>query len=79
MLFKIKTRLDSNFNFKDWILKNHTSGAAYKFQCESYCGECLRRLKIIIGEHIGIYPLTKKLVKPNNSRSFSILQPVSIL
>ena len=38
---------------------------------------------LLIGELIGISPLTKKQVKPKNSflanRSFTILQPLSIL
>ena len=28
---KNKTRLDKNFNFKDWIPKDLTSGVVYKF------------------------------------------------
>ena len=43
----------------------------YKYQrqlCnESYYGECVKHLNVIIGEHIGISPLTKKIVKPQGS------------
>ena len=66
--FKIKTRIGHNFHFKNRIPKDLTSGLVYKFQCglynESYFGECVRHLRLRIGEHIGISPLTKKKVKP---------------
>ena len=67
-MFKNKARLGNNFHFKDQISKGLTSGVVYKFQCglcnESYCDECVRHLNVRIGEHNGISPLTKKLVKP---------------
>ena len=63
-MFKNKARLDNKFQFKDWIPKDLTSGAVYKFQCglfnEIYYGECVKHLNVRIGEHIGISPLTKK-------------------
>ena len=73
-MFENKTTLGSNFNFKDWIPKDLTSGVIYKFQCgicnESFYVECARHLNVRIGEHVGISPLTKKLkpkkVKPKN-------------
>ena len=34
---------------------------------KSYYGECVRRLNVRIGKHIGISPLTKKNVKPKSS------------
>ena len=34
VVFKNKTRLGSNFHFKDRNLKDLTSGVVYKFQCE---------------------------------------------
>ena len=86
IVFKSKTRLGNNFYFEDWIPKNLTSGAVYKFQCglcnESYYGKCVRHLNVRIGEHIGISPLTKKQVKPKNSSvadDLYSLQPFSIL
>ena len=70
-MFKNKTRLGSNFHFKDQIPEDLTSSVVYTFQCglciESYYGECMRNLNIRIGEHIGISPLNKKQVKPKNS------------
>ena len=70
-MFKNKTRLGSNFHFKDWIPKDFTSSFIYKLYyglCnECYCGEFARYLNIRIGEHIAILPLTKKQVKPKNS------------
>ena len=48
----------------------------------SYYDESVRHLNIRTGEHIGISPPTKKQVKPREqlcSRSFTILQPFSIL
>ena len=66
-MFKNKTRLGSNFCFKDQIPKDLTSGVVYKFQCglcnESYHGECVRHLNVKIREHIAILPLPKKQVK----------------
>ena len=70
IVFKNKTRLGNNFHFKDQIPKDLTSGVVYKFQCglcnESYYDECMRHLNVRTGEHIGISPLTKRQVKPNN-------------
>ena len=69
IVFKNKTRIGNNFNFKDQIHKDLTSSVVYKFQCgsESYYGEFMRHLNVRIGEHIGISPLTRKQVKPKNS------------
>ena len=68
LVFKNKTRLGNNFQFKDQISKDLTSGVVYKFRyglCdESYYGESVRHLNV---EHIGISPLTKKRVEPRNS------------
>ena len=68
---KNQTRLDKNFNFKDWVPKDLTSGVVYKIQnelCnESNYGECVRHLNISIGEHIGISLLIKKQFKPKNN------------
>ena len=60
IVFKNKTRLGSNFHFKDQIPKDLTSGVAYKFQCGLCRESCY-------GEHIGISPLTRRQVKPKNS------------
>ena len=58
--------LGNNFYFKDRIPKDLTPGIVYKFQCrlcnEFYYGECVRHLNV----RIGISPLTKKQVKPND-------------
>ena len=66
-MFKNKTRLDSNFHFRDSILKYVTSGVVCKSQFElcneSYHGECMRQLNIRIGEHTNIPPLTEKYVQ----------------
>ena len=66
-----KTRLDNNFHFKDQVPKDLTCGVVYKFQCglcnKSSYGECVRHLNVIIGEHTGTSPLTKKHVEHNNS------------
>ena len=62
-MFKNKSRLCKNVNFKDQIPKYLTSGVICKFPCglynESYYGECVRHLNVRIGDHIGISPLTK--------------------
>ena len=71
IVFKDNTSLGNSFRFKDWIVKDLTSGVVYKFQwglCnESYCGECVRHLNVRSDEHISISPLTEKEVKPKNS------------
>ena len=71
IVFKNKTRLGNNFLLKDRIPNELTSGVVYKFQCglcnKSCYGECIRHLNAKIGKSIGISPLTKKQVKPNNS------------
>ena len=71
IVFKSQNKLAKAFRFKDRIPKELTSGIVYKFQCglcnESYYGECVRLLNVRIGEHIEIWPLTKKKVKPTGS------------
>ena len=71
VVFKIQKKLAKAFRFKDRIPKELTSVVVYKFPCrlynEPYYGECIRRLNVKIGEHIGISPLTKKKVKPKGS------------
>ena len=70
IVFKNKTRLSNELQFKHRIPENLTSGVVYKFQCElyneSYYGGCVRHLNVRIDEHIGISPLTKNQVKPKN-------------
>ena len=67
-MFKSQNKWATAFGFKDWILKNLTSGAVYKFQCglynESYYRECVRHLNARIGKHIRISALVKKKNKP---------------
>ena len=50
IVFKIKTRLGSNFYFQDQIPKDLTSGVVYKFQCglcnESYYVKCMRHILV---------------------------------
>ena len=71
IVFKSQSKLAKAFRFKDRIPKKLTSGVVYKFQCgfcsECYYGECVRHLNIILGEHSGISPLTKKKVNPKSS------------
>ena len=58
--------LSNIFRLKDRISKEITSGVICKFKCR-LCNECVRRLNVRIGEHIGISPLTKNKVKPKGS------------
>ena len=67
IIFKNKTRLGNNFHFENRISKDLTSGVVYGLFNESYYGECVRHINVIIGKHIGISPLAKKQVKPKNS------------
>ena len=52
IVFKNKTRLNSNFHFKDRIFKGLTFRVVYKFQCglcnEPYYGECVRHLSLSV-------------------------------
>ena len=63
ILLKGQNKLANVFHLKDRIPKQLKSGVVYKFQCElcneSYYGECIRHLNLIIGEHFGIALLTK--------------------
>ena len=71
IVFKSQNKLAKDFRLKDRIPKSPTYGVVYKFQCglcnESYYGECIRRLNVRIGEHMGISPLTRKKAKPKGS------------
>ena len=69
--FKIPTRLSSQFNFKDKISNEIRSLVSYKFQCSScnttYIGKTKRHFKVRVSEHMGVSPLTGKVLKSNNS------------
>ena len=85
IVFKNKTRLGKNFHFKDRIPKDLTSGVAYKFHCglcnESYYGECVRHFNVRTIEHL-VYTTYQKISSAYQqlcSRSFTILQPFSVL
>ena len=68
VIFKSQNKLCNNFCFKDPVPKILTSGVVFKFQrrlCnESYYEECVRRLAVRSGEHIGIFSLTNKREQP---------------
>ena len=59
IVFKNKTRLDTNFYFKDGISKDLTSGVVRLWNKSNY-GNRVRRFNIRIGEPIGLSPHTKK-------------------
>lgn len=66
LLQYLKVKQNSNsFHFKDHILKDVFYGVVHKFQSElwneSY-GECVRKLKVKIGEYISILPITKSKI-----------------
>ena len=72
--FKSQNKLCNKFFFKNPVPQILTWGVVYKIQCglcnESYYGECVRRLAVKSGEHIGISPLTnKKRVQPRKDSS----------
>ena len=68
IVFKNKTRLGSNFHFKDWIPKDLIFSVLCKFQCGLYYyDKWVRHLNVRIGEHVGISPFTKQQCKPKNS------------
>ena len=71
IVFKNKTTLSNNFHFKDWILKDLTSGVVYKFQCglcnESYYGECVRHLTVRLCSTYWFITTYQKRIKSKNS------------
>ena len=70
LVFKNKTKLGSDFPFRDWISKDLISSVVCKFHCgfkKSYYGECVIHLNVTIGKNISSSLLTKNQVKPNSS------------
>ena len=69
--FKIPSRLSSKFNFKDRVSKEMQSLLCYKFQCSScnttYIGKTKRHFKVRVSEHMGVSPLTGKVLKANSN------------
>ena len=61
VVFRIKNRLSSKFNFKDKISKEMRSFLSYNFQCSScsatYYGKTKRHFKVRVSEHMAA-PLT---------------------
>ena len=69
IVFKSQRKLSNIFCFKDRLPSDLVSGVVYKYTCgrcnSAYYGETDRHLKVRLGEHIGISPLTFKKTKPS--------------
>lgn len=70
MIFKNKTRLSNEIQFKHHIPINHNHSVGYKPQCKlcskSYHAECMRHLNITIDEHAPIM-----IISPSTKRKLS--------
>ena len=68
-IFKSQRKVSNVFRFKDRLPSDLVSGVVYKYMwgsCNSTCyGETDRHLRVRLGEHIGISPLTFKETKPS--------------
>ena len=69
IVFKIQRKLSNVFCFKDRLPFDLLSGVVYKYTCggrsSPYHGETDRQVKVSLGEHIGISPLTFTKIKPS--------------
>ena len=74
VIFKSQNKLCNKFCFKDPVPQFLASDVVYNCQCglcnESYYGKCVRHLAVRSDEHIGISPLTNKMVQP---RKYSVV------
>ena len=79
VVFQSSTRLAQFFRFKDRVPKCLRSGVVYKFMCGhcnvAYYGETERHLHVRAAEHLGVSPLTGKLV---SQASFSAVREHTI-
>ena len=73
VVFKNKTRLGNTFHLNDPILKNLTSGVAYKLKCgrcnKTNYSECVRHLTVRIGGYIAIYITYRLIIKQVNPKN----------
>ena len=69
--FQSQNKLANALRLKNRIPKELTCGVVDKFKCglnnKSYLGQCVRNFNGRIGKEIGIWPLTRKIVKPKSS------------
>ena len=70
VVFQSSTRLAQFFRFKDRVPRCLRSGVVYKFLCgrcnAAYYGETQRHLYVRAAEHLGVSPLTGKLVSQSS-------------
>ena len=70
-VFKSTVRLSNLFPYKDRVPFALKSGVVYKYQCggcnATYIGKTKRHLHTRISEHMGISPLTGKVVAQSNT------------
>ena len=73
IVFKSQRKLSNVFRFKDHLPSDLVPGVAYKYTSgrsnSTYYEEMDRHLKVRLGEHIGISPLTFKKTKPSKERA----------
>ena len=75
VVFRIKKRLSSIFNFKDKISKEIRFLLCYKFQCSScsatYYGKTNRHFKVFVSEFMGVSARTSKNIKSTKNSAVS--------
>ena len=83
IVFKTQRRLLSQFRFKEPLPYDLMSKVICKYRCgrcnSCYYGETDRHLRVRVGEHIGLSPLTFTKCKPSKERTicyFVIMTPL---
>ena len=76
--YQSRSRISNLFNFKDVVNTKLSSHIVYKFMCScsnaTYYGQTQRHFFVRASEHLGITPLTSKVVKtPKKSAIFDML------
>ena len=71
VIFKCSTRISNCFQFKNKMLYSLRSSVVYKFSCgrcnATYYGEICLHLRVRVGEHLGVSPLTDKKSEMNTA------------
>ena len=75
--YQSRSRISNLFNFKDVVNTKLSSHIVYKFMCScsnaTYYGQTQRHFFVRASEHLGITPLTSKVVKTPKKSIFDML------
>ena len=75
VIFRLSVRIKNFFGFKDKIPRELKSGLVYRFKCggcnTTYYGKTIRHFHVRIYEHLGISPLTGKVLTTLNRTAIS--------